>query len=108
MLEVAAAAEASGFDSFFLMDHVQQIGGVGRPEDPMLEPYTLLGAVAARTSRLTLGTLVTSVVYRNPALLAKMVTTLDIISERAGDPGDRGWLVRGRGDALRLQLAGSG
>ncbi|MGE3267778.1 MAG: LLM class F420-dependent oxidoreductase [Chloroflexota bacterium] len=80
IVEVAAAAEASGFDSFFLMDHVQQIGGVGQVEDPMLEPYTLLGALAARTSRLTLGTLVTSVVYRNPALLAKMVTTLDLIS----------------------------
>ena len=80
IVEVATAAESSGFDSFFLMDHVQQIGGVGRPDDPMLEPYTLLGAIAARTARLTLGTLVTSVVYRNPALLAKMVTTLDIIS----------------------------
>jgi F420-dependent oxidoreductase-like protein len=80
IVEVAAAAEAAGFDSFFLMDHVQQIGGVGRPEDPMLEPYTLLGALAARTERLRLGTLVTSVVYRNPALLAKMVTTLDVVS----------------------------
>ena len=80
IVEVATAAESSGFDSFFLMDHVQQIGGVGRPEDPMLEPYTLLGALAARTSRISLGTLVSSVVYRNPALLAKMVTTLDIIS----------------------------
>jgi F420-dependent oxidoreductase-like protein len=81
VVEVATAAEASGFDAFFLMDHVQQIGGVGKPEDPMLEPYTLLGAVAARTSRITLGTLVTGVVYRNPALLAKMVTTLDVISK---------------------------
>ena len=80
IVEVVTAAEDAGFDSFFLMDHVQQIGGVGRPEDPMLEPYTLLGALAARTSRLTLGTLVSCVVYRNPALLAKMVTTLDIVS----------------------------
>jgi F420-dependent oxidoreductase-like protein len=81
IVEVAQAAEASGFDGFFLMDHVQQIGGVGRPEDPLLEPYTLLGAIAARTSRIKLGALVTSVVYRNPALLAKMVTTLDVISQ---------------------------
>jgi F420-dependent oxidoreductase-like protein len=81
IVEVAQAAESSGFDAFFLMDHVQQIGGVGRPEDPMLEPYTLLGAVAARTSRIKLGALVTSVVYRNPALLAKMATTLDVISQ---------------------------
>jgi len=80
VVEVTAAAEESGFDALFLMDHVQQIGGVGRPEDPMLEPYTLLGALAARTSRISLGTLVTGVVYRNPALLAKMVTTLDVIS----------------------------
>jgi F420-dependent oxidoreductase-like protein len=81
IVEVAQAAEAAGFDGFFLMDHVQQIGGVGRPEDPLLEPYTLLGAIAARTSRIKLGALVTSVVYRNPALLAKMVTTLDVISQ---------------------------
>ena len=80
IVEIATAAEASGFDALFLMDHVQQIGGVGRPEDPMLEPYTLLGALAARTTRIRLGTLVTGVVYRNPALLAKMVTTLDVIS----------------------------
>jgi F420-dependent oxidoreductase-like protein len=80
IVEVATAAEASGFDALFLMDHVQQIGGVGRPEDPILEPYTLLGALAARTTRIRLGTLVTGVVYRNPALLAKMVTTLDVIS----------------------------
>ena len=59
VVEVALAAEESGFDALFLMDHVQQIGGVGRPEDPMLEPYTLLGALAARTSRIRLGTLVT-------------------------------------------------
>lgn len=81
IVEVALAAEASGFDTLLLMDHVQQIGGVGRPEDPILEPYTLLGALAARTARIQLGTLVTGVVYRNPALLAKMVTTLDVISQ---------------------------
>jgi F420-dependent oxidoreductase-like protein len=80
IVEVALAAEASGFDAFFLMDHVQQIGGIGRPEDPILEPYTLLGAIAARTSRIKLGALVSGVVYRNPALLAKMATTLDVIS----------------------------
>jgi F420-dependent oxidoreductase-like protein len=80
IVEVVTAAEASGFDACFVMDHVQQIGGVGRPDDPMLEPYTLLGALAARTRTITLGTLVTGVVYRNPALLAKMVTTLDIVS----------------------------
>src|SRR5256714_4986529 len=53
---------------------------VGPKEDPMLESYTLLAAVAARTSRVGLGTMVTGVTYRNPALLAKIVTTLDVVS----------------------------
>jgi F420-dependent oxidoreductase-like protein len=78
---VATAAETAGFDALFLMDHVQQIGGVGDPADPILEAYTLLGALAARTTTIKLGTLVTGVVYRNPALLAKMVTTLDVVSK---------------------------
>jgi F420-dependent oxidoreductase-like protein len=78
--EIAAAAEASGFDSLFVMDHFQQIGILGPPEESMLEAYTLLGALASRTDRIRLGTLVTGVVYRNPALLAKIVTTLDVVS----------------------------
>ena len=78
--EIAVAAERAGFDAVFPMDHLQQIPIHGPPADPMLEAYTLLGGLAARTSRLRLGTLVTSVTYRNPALVAKMVTTLDVIS----------------------------
>jgi F420-dependent oxidoreductase-like protein len=78
--ETAVAAEASGFDSFWVMDHYHQIGSMGAPDEPMLEAYTLLGAVAARTSRITLGAMVTGVTYRNPAFLAKVVTTLDIAS----------------------------
>lgn len=78
--EIARTAEEAGFDAFFVMDHFQQIPGVGAAEEPMLECYTLLGAVASRTSRIRLGALVTGVVYRNPALLAKIVTTLDVIS----------------------------
>jgi F420-dependent oxidoreductase-like protein len=78
--DIAVAAEESGFDSFFVMDHFQQIGGLGPPEEAMLEAYTLLAAVAARTSRINLGALVTGVTYRNPALLAKIVTTLDVVS----------------------------
>ena len=78
--ETANAAEASGFDSFWVMDHYHQIPNVGPATDPMLEAYTLLGAVAARTSSIHLGTMVTGVTYRNPAFLAKVVTTLDVVS----------------------------
>ena len=78
--ETALAAEDAGFDSFWVMDHYHQIASVGPDTDPMLEAYTLLGAVAARTRRIRLGTMVTGVTYRNPAFLAKVVTTLDVVS----------------------------
>jgi F420-dependent oxidoreductase-like protein len=77
---IATTAEESGFDSVWVMDHLYQIRGVGPPEDAMLEAYTLLGAIAGRTQRAALGTMVTGVTYRNPALLAKIVTTLDVVS----------------------------
>ena len=77
---MATAADDSGFTSLWVMDHFYQLPGLGGADDKMLEGYTLLGALAARTKKLTLGTLVTGVTYRNPALLAKEVTTLDIIS----------------------------
>jgi F420-dependent oxidoreductase-like protein len=77
---IATTAEASGFDSVWVMDHLYQIPGVGPRTNAMLEAYTLLGGLAARTSRVHLGALVTGVTYRNPALLAKIVTTLDIVS----------------------------
>jgi len=80
VVENAQAAERAGFDLVTVMDHFYQIGVVGAETDPMLEAYAALGALAARTSRIRLGTLVTGVTYRNPALLAKMVTTLDVIS----------------------------
>src|ERR1700722_9084506 len=78
--ELATTAEAAGFDSVWVMDHFFQLPPLGGPDQPMLEAYTLLGALAARTSRVQLGTLVTGVTYRNPGILAKIVTTLDIIS----------------------------
>jgi F420-dependent oxidoreductase-like protein len=78
--QIAVTAERSGFDSIWVMDHLYQIAVVGKRTEPMLEAYSLLAAVAARTSRAQLGTMVTGVTYRNPALLAKMVTTLDVIS----------------------------
>jgi len=78
--QIAVAAEESGFDSVWVMDHFYQITSVGPRTDPMLEAYTLLGGIAARTRRARLGTMVTGVTYRNPAHLAKAVTTLDIVS----------------------------
>ncbi len=80
LLELATTAEGVGFDLLTVMDHVYQIAGIGPETDPILEGHVLLAALAARTSRLRLATLVTGVTYRNPALLAKMVTTLDVIS----------------------------
>jgi F420-dependent oxidoreductase-like protein len=79
-LGLAQAAEAEGFDLVTVMDHVYQIHGIGPETEPMLEAYTLLGALAARTTRVRLGTLVSGVTYRNPAMLVKQVTTLDVIS----------------------------
>jgi F420-dependent oxidoreductase-like protein len=77
---LARTAEESGFDSVWVMDHYFQLPALGGPDQPMLETYTLLGALAVVTHRVQLGTLVTGVTYRNPGILAKIVTTLDIIS----------------------------
>lgn len=77
---VAVSAEASGFDTVMVMDHFYQLPMIGPPENEMFEAYTLLGALAARTTRVKLGTLVTGVTYRNPAFLAKQVTAVDVIS----------------------------
>jgi F420-dependent oxidoreductase-like protein len=77
---LARAAEDAGFGLVTVMDHFYQIYGVGPETDPMFEAWTTLGALAARTTKVRLGTLVTGVTYRNPAMLAKMVTTLDVIS----------------------------
>src|SRR5438477_7338303 len=80
VVENARAAEAAGFDLVTVMDHFYQIRGIGPETEPMMEAYTTLSALATQTSRVKLGTLVTGVTYRNPALLAKMVTTIDVIS----------------------------
>jgi F420-dependent oxidoreductase-like protein len=79
-VELARAAEDAGFGLVTVMDHFYQIRGVGPETEPMLEAYSLLAALAARTTRVRLGALVTGVTYRNPAILAKTVTTLDVIS----------------------------
>ena len=80
VVDFAVAGEESGFSSLWVMDHLYQLPALGGEDQPMLEAYTLLGALAARTQTVQLGTLVTGVTYRNPALLAKQITTLDVIS----------------------------
>ncbi len=76
----AQEAEAAGFDTVLVMDHFYQLPGLGEPDEPMLEAYTALGALATATQGLQLSTLVTGNTYRNPTLLAKAVTTLDVVS----------------------------
>ena len=80
IIEQARAAEAAGFGLVTVMDHLYQIRGVGPETDPMLEAWSALNALARETRRVRLGTLVTGVTYRNPAMLAKLVTTLDVVS----------------------------
>jgi F420-dependent oxidoreductase-like protein len=86
LAEIARTAEEAGFASLWVMDHFFQIGdrarsaGLGPPEDEMLEGYTALSYLAGFTKKVTLGTLVTGVVYRHPGILIKTVTTLDVLS----------------------------
>jgi F420-dependent oxidoreductase-like protein len=83
---VARTADDAGFEFLAVMDHFFQIGAIGPPDQPMLEAYTTLSYLAAHTSRARLLTLVTGVTYRHPGVLAKIVTTLDVLS------GGRAWL----------------
>lgn len=86
LARIAQTAEEAGFDRISVMDHVFQIGHIGPPEHEMLEAYTTLGYLAAQTKKVSLFTLVTGSTYRSPGLLAKIVTTLDVLS------GGRAWL----------------
>jgi alkanesulfonate monooxygenase len=79
--QIAEVADEVGFARLSVMDHVWQIQVIGPPEHEMLEAYTTLGYLAACTSRVELLSWVTAVVYREPGLLAKIVTTLDVLSE---------------------------
>jgi F420-dependent oxidoreductase-like protein len=87
----ARAAEAAGLDTLWVPDHPVQSDPASRPEEPILEAYTTLGFLAAHTRQIRLGTLVTAVTFRAPALLVKEVTTLDVLS------GGRAWLGIGSG-----------
>jgi F420-dependent oxidoreductase-like protein len=87
LAETARIAEDGGVASFTVMDHYFQMEQVGTAEEPMLEAYTTLGYVAALTRRMTLSVLVTGVMYRYPGLLAKIVTTLDVLSGGRGRLG---------------------
>jgi F420-dependent oxidoreductase-like protein len=80
LAEIVKTADDAGFYSVWVMDHFFQIDRVGAPEEPMLEAYTTLGYIAALTKKVKLGTMVTGVIYRNPALLIKAVSALDVIS----------------------------
>ena len=83
---VARTADDAGFEYIAVMDHFFQIGAIGAPEREMLEAYTTLGYLAACTSRAALLTVITGTVYREPGILAKIVTTLDVLSK------GRAWL----------------
>ena len=93
LTRIAQAAEHNGFDKLSLMDHLWQITHNGPPEHEMLEAYTTLGYLAARTARIQLLALVTAAIDREPGLLAKAVTTLDVLSE------GRAWLGIGAGSS---------
>jgi F420-dependent oxidoreductase-like protein len=86
LTRVVTTAEDIGMARVSVMDHVWQIGPLGPPEEPMLEAYTTLGYLAARTSRVELLAWVTAVSYRDPGLLAKIISTLDVLSN------GRAWL----------------
>ncbi|MCX6463345.1 MAG: LLM class F420-dependent oxidoreductase [Pseudonocardiales bacterium] len=86
LTRVAVAAEEAGFARLSVMDHVWQISFLGPPEHDMLEAYTTLGYLAARTERVELLAWVTAVTYREPGMLAKLVSTLDVLSK------GRAWL----------------
>jgi F420-dependent oxidoreductase-like protein len=90
----ARDAEAAGISRITVMDHFWQIGPVGPVEHEMLEAYTTLGFIAAHTEKVRLHTLVTGVIYREPALLAKQISTLDVLSGgRAGLGVGAAWNV---------------
>lgn len=82
LAQIARTADDGGFSSMWVMDHFFQMGGEwGAPESEMLEGYSVLSYLAGLTKNVTLGTLVTGVIYRYPGILAKTVSTLDVLSQ---------------------------
>jgi len=95
----AREAEAAGFDTVLVMDHFYQLPGLGTPDMPMLEAYTALAGIAGATGTIQLSALVTGNTYRNPALTAKTVTTLDVVSQGRAILGiGAGWFEREHDD----------
>ena len=79
--KLATTAENNGFDSFWVMDHFHQIPMIGKVEEPMLESWSTLSVLAGLTTKIKLGTLVSGIMYRYPAILAKVAATLDVLSK---------------------------
>ena len=102
--DIAALAEDVGFASLSVMDHFFQIPSNGRPEDNMLEAYTTLGFLAGHTSRIQLGTVVTSPSYRHSGVLVKQVTTLDVLSQGRAFLGIGAGFYEREHDGLGIRL----
>jgi alkanesulfonate monooxygenase SsuD/methylene tetrahydromethanopterin reductase-like flavin-dependent oxidoreductase (luciferase family) len=102
-------ADQAGYDTFFVMDHLCQVPAFGPPGDPVLEAYALLAALASESRAIELGCLVTGNPYRNPALLAKMISTIDVISGGRAVLGlGAGWMeLEHRMYGYRYQPVGS-
>jgi alkanesulfonate monooxygenase len=95
LAELARCTEDAGYASLWVMDHLFQIRALGPVTDPMLEAYTTLGFLAGQTKRVTLGAMVTGVMYRHPGILVKQVSTLDVLSSgRAVFGIGAGWFER--------------
>ena len=95
MVAQARAAEAAGYDRVFVMDHFYQLPGIGAYDEPMFECYSMLSALAQHTERVRLSALVTGNTYRNPAHLAKTITTLDHVSHGRATLGiGAGWFEK--------------
>jgi len=104
LADLARAADDAGLDALWVTDHLLQVAPGTDPADPMLEAYTALGFLAARTERIALGTMVTAATFRPPALLVKAVTTLDVLSGGRAVLGVGAGYQQDEADAMGLPL----